>query len=139
MFENHTSNLPFNEIRVNVLIVVSLNLQVYKKFSGSKKRRLNQKRKLISMLRNSVKMRNLEERRDKLLAAVKKGKLELEYLSIQLYGMEAGEFPSTFGPMVRLKKQRLREKLDKLKELFEQFKKELAEIRREKISFKHRL
>jgi len=82
-------------------------------------------------------MRNLEERRDKLLAAVKKGKLELEYLSIQLYGMEAGEFPSTFGPMVRLKKQRLREKLDKLKELFEQFKKELAEIRKEKTSFKN--
>ncbi|XP_059478909.1 uncharacterized protein LOC132198731 [Neocloeon triangulifer] len=115
----------------------SVPVEVYKNFSRAKKRRLKEKRRMVEALRNSAKMRNLEERRDKLLAAVKKGKLELEYLSIQLYGMEAGEYPATFGPMVRLKKQKLRDKLDRLKQLFEQFKEELAEFRKEKNMFRN--
>ncbi|CAB3363599.1 Hypothetical predicted protein [Cloeon dipterum] len=108
----------------------------FKNFKKNKRRRIDKQRALVKSMRASEKIRMLEQRREKLTAAVMKGKLELEYLGVQLHGMESGDYPSTFGPIVRLQKQKLKDKLDQLKTLFEQFKDELAVYKKEKNGFK---
>ncbi|XP_065334241.1 uncharacterized protein LOC135935674 [Cloeon dipterum] len=131
-----TNPAPQNSVTSSIAARQKVPWEEFKTFNNNKRRRIDKQRALVKSMRASEKIRILEMRREKLTAAVMKGKLELEYLGVQLHGMESGDYPSTFGPIVRLQKQKLKDKLDQLKTLFEQFKDELAVYKKEKSGLK---